>query len=317
MYKILVIEDEKILREEIIEILKFEGYVVFNAENGKDGLQSALNNQPDLILCDIMMPLMKGTDVLKNLMQSESGRHIPFIFITALNERHDIRSGMESGADDYLVKPFSISELLGSVKSRIDKFNNQTAHLQSIVLKTKKQLSKQITVLKEKIIVQNNDAELARLDKQIQSNNQGPRDGLAESLQAIEAANKLNNIDKIVKKKMISTQTGQNVDQFFVKLYNEIHKQSQIATNWGNFQLKFIQIYPHFNQNLLSRFPHLKQHDITLASAIGMNLSTPQIASLLNINLDSVRKGKYRLKKAMGLQKQERLSDIVHSFFDK
>ncbi len=117
MSKILIIEDEKALREEIADILRFEGFEVFQSDNGKDGIGIALEQKPDLILCDIMMPIMNGTDVLKNLMKSEDTRYIPFIFITALSERIDIREGMEMGADDFITKPFTREDVLNSVNS--------------------------------------------------------------------------------------------------------------------------------------------------------------------------------------------------------
>ena len=117
MRRILIIEDEETLRTEISEVLKFEGFQIIQAGDGEAGLQLARAEKPDLILCDIMMPHMKGTEVLLNLLESESTSQIPFIFITALGERTDVRSGMELGADDYLVKPFAIDELLARVRA--------------------------------------------------------------------------------------------------------------------------------------------------------------------------------------------------------
>ena len=121
MNKILIIEDEESLRSEISEILKLEGYDVTAAGDGKEGFAKAVEKGPDLILCDIMMPEMDGTEVLFHLRENENTRTIPFIFITALAERSDFRKGMELGAEDYLTKPFTRNELLSAIKVRLGK----------------------------------------------------------------------------------------------------------------------------------------------------------------------------------------------------
>lgn len=119
--KILVIEDEPALREEISEILFFEGFEVASAENGKIGFEKAVVYQPDLILSDVMMPEMDGIELLKNIRENDSTKLIPFVFMTALAERENVRLGMHLGADDYITKPFSQVDLLKAVSTRIQK----------------------------------------------------------------------------------------------------------------------------------------------------------------------------------------------------
>lgn len=131
MKRILVIEDEDNLRENLTEILSFEGYEIIQAENGKIGLEMALENIPDLILCDVMMPEMDGYEVLAALRENPATRLIPFILLTALAEREKMRKGMELGADDYIVKPFGISELLQSVNSRFKKSKAVQEHTEA------------------------------------------------------------------------------------------------------------------------------------------------------------------------------------------
>ncbi len=120
-YKILIIEDNNDVRENIAEILESEDYEVFVAENGKLGLDEAGKTQPDLILCDVMMPEMDGYEVLKNIRERVATSTTPFIFLTAKNTREDLRKGMQMGADDYISKPFTIDELLDSVETRLKK----------------------------------------------------------------------------------------------------------------------------------------------------------------------------------------------------
>jgi signal transduction histidine kinase len=121
MTKILVIEDETILREEVMEWLTLEDYEVFGAMNGIDGVQQAFTHQPDLVICDITMPGLDGHGVLLELHSNLATSAIPFIFVTARAAHEDIRKGMSLGADDYITKPFTRLELLGAIQSRLDK----------------------------------------------------------------------------------------------------------------------------------------------------------------------------------------------------
>lgn len=118
---ILVIEDESAIRDIIAEMLEEEDYQVTCAENGQEGLELAQAQFPDLIICDIMMPLMKGYDVLANLRSDTNTSIIPFIFLTAKADKMNLRIGMNLGADDYLTKPFTRSELIYAVKSRLER----------------------------------------------------------------------------------------------------------------------------------------------------------------------------------------------------
>lgn len=121
MTKVLIIEDNNDIRENIVEILTLSGYEVFEAEDGKKGAELAQKVYPDVILCDIMMPGLDGYGVFEILNSQEHTKTIPFIFITAKSERVDIRKGMELGADDYLTKPFDATELLNAVETRLKK----------------------------------------------------------------------------------------------------------------------------------------------------------------------------------------------------
>jgi CheY-like chemotaxis protein len=121
MKKILLIEDNLEIRENTSEILELDGFEVETAENGKIGVEKALDNPPDLIICDIMMPVLDGYGVLHLLSKNDKTSDIPFIFLTAKAERSDFRRGMEMGADDYITKPFEETELLNAIESRLKK----------------------------------------------------------------------------------------------------------------------------------------------------------------------------------------------------
>lgn len=121
MKKVLVIEDNLEVRENLAEILELSGYEVFTAENGKVGVQQARTAQPDIILCDVMMPELDGFGVLRILDQNPQTADIPFVFLTAKAEKDDFRKGMNLGADDYITKPFDDVELLDALEMRLKK----------------------------------------------------------------------------------------------------------------------------------------------------------------------------------------------------
>ncbi|WP_296312064.1 hybrid sensor histidine kinase/response regulator [Winogradskyella sp. UBA3174] len=120
-YNLLVIEDTKSIREELRDILLFEGMHVFTAENGQEGIDKAKEHLPDLILCDIMMPIKDGFEVFDEIQNINNLKHIPFIFLTAKSTVENVREGMILGADDYITKPFDIDLLIRSIKSRLYK----------------------------------------------------------------------------------------------------------------------------------------------------------------------------------------------------
>ena len=121
MKKILVIEDERFVRENIVEILESSGFTALSAPNGAVGTALAAKHLPDIILCDVMMPELDGHDVLKTLRSNPATAHIPFIFLTARADSTDLRHGMNLGADDYITKPFRVSELLKAIETRLSK----------------------------------------------------------------------------------------------------------------------------------------------------------------------------------------------------
>jgi EAL domain-containing protein (putative c-di-GMP-specific phosphodiesterase class I)/AmiR/NasT family two-component response regulator len=119
MNRILVIEDELAVRENLVELLEAEGFETIAAPNGNIGIQKALSESPDLILCDMMMPEVDGYGVLTNLREEPATATIPFIFLTAKSAKSDFRQGMDLGADDYITKPFTRAELLSAIMSRL------------------------------------------------------------------------------------------------------------------------------------------------------------------------------------------------------
>lgn len=121
MNSILVIEDQPVMRQKTLTILKMEGFEVMEAADGKVGIQMAHDELPDLILCDIMMPGCDGYEVLQAVRKNKATATTPFIFLTAKGEKLDLRTGMNLGADDYLVKPTPRVELLEAIRARFER----------------------------------------------------------------------------------------------------------------------------------------------------------------------------------------------------
>ncbi len=117
--KILVIEDETTIRQNLVRMLQMENFDVISAEHGVAGVAAALADLPDLIISDVMMPHLDGFGVLEALRAQDSTMLIPFLFLTALDDKQNLRRAMTKGADDYLTKPFNREELLTAIKVRL------------------------------------------------------------------------------------------------------------------------------------------------------------------------------------------------------
>jgi len=124
MKTILVVEDNDMMRENTSEILQLSNYAVVSATNGRQGLELALDEHPDLIICDIMMPEMDGLELLRKVRRTDSIKKTPFVLVSARAEKSDIIEGFDHGANEYLTKPFEGDELLRVV----GKYMHNSAH---------------------------------------------------------------------------------------------------------------------------------------------------------------------------------------------
>ncbi|MFT5821156.1 MAG: two-component system LytT family response regulator [Crocinitomix sp.] len=131
MEQLLIVEDEQGIRETLQDILELAGYEVLTAKNGREGFDTIISKNPDLVLCDVNMPELDGFELLGAINQRLNGGIVPpFIFLTAKVEQKDVRHGMDLGADDYILKPYEYRDVLKTVRLRLDKreklLNNQT-----------------------------------------------------------------------------------------------------------------------------------------------------------------------------------------------
>ncbi len=132
MKKILIVEDNDTVRNNLVDILQINKYETISAENGLEGFQQALEKLPDLILSDIMMPVMDGYELLKKVRESSPINFTPFIFLSAKSTYKDVRYGMNLSADDYLSKPFSVAELVNAIESNLAKSKKMDAKIDQL-----------------------------------------------------------------------------------------------------------------------------------------------------------------------------------------
>ncbi len=120
MKSVLVIDDNTMVRENVAEILELNNYKVHTAENGKIGFELALKENPDLIICDILMPVMDGFELFDLLKNHVVTAHIPIIFLSTKSEKVDFTTAMEMGANGYIMKPFNAIDLLDAIQTRLN-----------------------------------------------------------------------------------------------------------------------------------------------------------------------------------------------------
>lgn len=159
-YKILVVDDEKPIAELLEYSLKNEGYEVILAHDGAYAVERALNEKPDLILLDLMLPKKSGTEVLKEVREKLD---IPIIMLTAKSSEIDKVLGLELGADDYVTKPFSTRELIARVKVNLRRMAKQEEEEEKEETKEEEKI-KDIVIYKEAYIIKKNgeDIDLTR-----------------------------------------------------------------------------------------------------------------------------------------------------------
>lgn len=316
MKKILIIEDEADLRDEIVDILNYEGYKVIQAGNGYDGLSRAKNEFPDLILCDVMMPEMTGFEVLEQLKKEVSLISVPFIFITALTERHNFRRGMVIGADDYLTKPFTRDELLGTVKTRLEISSKIENKISETFSKMEKNLKEELNRVKNEIKSKtDNMLEISKNNSELHKKlSEKEHELMQEVLRATETKNVLHNLKALIEEELQKDIVSKKETMVLLKLKNRLKGKSILSDNWTIFQLKFNQVYPGFIEMISQKIPGLSQYEHVFISATKMGLNTNHIAELLNISEDSVRKSRYRLKKKLNLKRTESFLTFVLSF---
>ncbi len=315
---ILIIEDALQLRTSIAEVLTAEGFQVLQADNGIDGIEIAREWQPDLILSDIMMPGADGYEVLKSLRHEDGQLQFPFIFISALEDRKNVRDGMELGADDYLIKPFTVDELLKAVMVRLEKHRSIEMRFKLRIESIELELQEGIAELEGKFNSQKGTldqvvAEKAKVEVQLKEK----QDQLMQdALRSIEINSTLQQMSSHLTSALQRSNLSEDQRRILTDLRNRLRNRSILLNNQTVFLFKFEQTYPNFKHSLLLKNSKLKKQDLVLLAATYMQLDTNQLGTILNISSESVRKKRYRLKLKIGLKRDQELTDFIFRLAD-
>ncbi len=318
MDTILIIEDALQLRTSIAEVLTAEGFQVLQADNGIDGIEIAREWQPDLILSDIMMPGADGYEVLKSLRHEDGQLQFPFIFISALEDRKNVRDGMELGADDYLIKPFTVDELLKAVMVRLEKHRSIEMRFKLRIESIELELQEGIAELEGKFNSQKGTldqvvAEKAKVEVQLKEK----QDQLMQdALRSIEINSTLQQMSSHLTSALQRSNLSEDQRRILTDLRNRLRNRSILLNNQTVFLFKFEQTYPNFKHSLLLKNSKLKKQDLVLLAATYMQLDTNQLGTILNISSESVRKKRYRLKLKIGLKRDQELTDFIFRLAD-
>lgn len=252
MKKILVIEDDVNIRESIVELLELQKYDVISAEDGDAGVKMAKRDRPDIILCDIMMPGKNGHEVLSQIRSEKGYSNVPFVFLTALSQKEDIRAGMNLGADDYLTKPFKAHELYATIETRLAKQSErelektaapdpfQQKVINDNIVTPIQGLRASSTTLLEHF----DDYAKGEIATFIQKLNAslGKIERTTRNLVAAQAIELSNHDQKILDRLVSGVTTGLH------KLIKNIMLET--ATNWGRLEDVFVKDIPEYKLNL-------------------------------------------------------------------
>ncbi len=313
MKRILIIEDDDELRQEISELLSFEGFDVVCANDGSNGVRKAFVINPDLILCDVMMPDMNGYEVFQQLFDLNSRDITPFIFVTALGDRQSLRKGMELGADDYLTKPFTREELLRTISVRLQYVNRTENIIKLRVEAIEKNLHDRLQGFGDRSEFISSVAPDELLPDPYGIDCQEDSNLMTEMMKVIETNNVVKDIRTNIYKELRSNCSSEQ-KELLMQLEKRIGSPNFLWDNLTLFLLEFSKRFPAVLPKIMERHSNLTRYEQTFLAATFLKLETNQIAGLLSVSEGSVRKSRYRLKKKLGLTVQDDFPKYIRSF---
>lgn len=213
--KILAIDDDKDILKTLVQLLKLIGYIVVSTDNGVEAIELAKKELPDLIICDIALPVVDGYSILKTLGQNEQTASIPFIFLTAKTEVKDIRKGMEAGADDYILKPFTMEELITSINLRFEKLDRIKSNYEELEH------------------AQHSNKKLKRDSHLILNINNQPETVVVENIKIITSSDQYSSVQTIHNKKLLVRKSLNDWEDCLPEeLFLRIHRSTIINLNF-------------------------------------------------------------------------------------
>lgn len=301
---ILIIEDEVHIRETLVDLIQLAGYHVITAENGIQGYMTVIRENPNLIICDVMMPLMDGYEMLEAVRSNERTKFIPFIFLTAKSDTEFQRKGMSHGADDYIIKPFDRQDLLQSIKYRLernDEFVDSVKLLEQQRLKMELHDNLQQTLIGAKLITHMMDKKYAPENERLAADIKILRENLELTFLHLRTLLDGNPIDKLHVLGFRNTliKMANSFEKFSGLAMNMLDEwESDLTTQVGQF------LIPVISEIFTNTIKHAHATEIKIR--LYMNDVTPVIEvaddgigmdlELVNGDSNGMRNIKFRLK---------------------
>jgi DNA-binding response OmpR family regulator/DNA-binding CsgD family transcriptional regulator len=265
---------------------------VFSASSGKQAIAIAAAKIPDLILLDVSMPDMSGTDVCKQLKSDAKTKEIPVIFITGKTEIVDIVNGFQAGAIDYITKPFSQEELLARV----------SAHLKIVKLQEELVKERELLHLKEMELLQKEknvvEADLERAKKEV----------VTISLKISKANSQIIEMTDKITSEIKSPHSG-TIDRIAEIIHN--FNASCENENWSEIETCFVKVHADFFEKLLKYYPDLTKNELKLCAFLRLNLSTKEIAAITLQSEEAIKKSRYRLRQKLNASSDASLCGLI------
>ncbi len=285
-FTVLLADDEPQNLKDLVDILFQENYEILLASNGTSAIELAAKHHPEAIVMDWDMPEKNGLEAIKILRAAPDTMLIPIIMATGkMLTTTDLRQALEAGANDYIRKPFDNVEIIARLNAMI--------HLHQ-QYQTRMELQTRMA-----------QKEIELINQQLQVNTQ------AMAAMKMRLVNNAENHHHFIEGlKELLPLTNKNGEEKIAKLISEI-KTRTLTINWTEFDYLFAQIHQSFYTILNQRFPDISQSDRKLCGLMKLNLSTKEIASVLNVSLETIKKNKFRLKKKFGLQAGDSLIRFI------
>lgn len=288
--KILIVDDNPENREAVVLLLHQSEpqYNVLTASNGVNGYDIACAECPDLIIMDWEMPMLNGIECIKKLKQNEDTKEIPVIMFTgAMTSNNDLKTALEAGAIDFIRKPADVIELIARINSML---------LLTSYFKKKNEAEKKYF----EIEIEKNLAEINFRKNELTSN-------------ALMLAKKNEKLIDVVRDLEKFLEKSGGTDLTLIKsIINSLNFEINSDDYWENFTEKFSITNGNFNDRLLQKHPDLTKTELKMCYFLKMNLSSKDIANIMNISVEGVEKTRYRLRKKMNLNHDQSLDGYVN-----
>ncbi|MGB3464108.1 MAG: DNA-binding response regulator [Cyclobacteriaceae bacterium] len=285
--KLLVVDDDSANFKVVLENFQTDFYDVMYAPNGRAGCEVAEKELPDIILMDWDMPVMNGLDALKQLKSKVATREIPVLMVTgAMTDSGDLKEALESGAIDFIRKPYDSLELVARVKAA---YRLYRSHL---------------------LVMERNEEIRSLMIRKIGYKD---RELLLEVMHRLENSNFITHLGERLSE-IEKTCNDERTIQDFLKLRKTIENYLRTENNWENFTIHFKRVHPQFFSSLLAQFPQITSNEQRLCAYIKIGLNNKEIAQLLGVTVGTTKTNLNRLKKKLALRADESLRDFIINF---